>query len=317
MNVFSLATATWVSGRHPGVPPVSARDRGADPALRRNLGWAAPAGAAFATLAAAAGAAFNDRPTVLGALTVIAAVAMLPLLFRELAKQILVRLEAASTDRDVFLAELDSAHKTKEELRGLAYHDDLTGLPNRSLLYDRLDVAITQSRREEGHLALLFLDLDEFKKVNDSFGHGFGDSLLVDLASRVRSSVRAGDTVARFGGDEFVVLLNSVTGAEDAAHVATKVLDAVQAPYRFDGREVSIGASVGVSVYPGDGTSSEELMRSADTAMYRDKQRTPHPASMPARRRARSAHHEETAHRRCAGRGPCRRRRRTSGQTAC
>jgi diguanylate cyclase (GGDEF)-like protein len=239
----------WAFGRRLGtLAASSARDRGADFSLRRLLVWAAPAGAAFAALAAAAGAAFRDRPTVLGALALIASVAMLPLLFRGLATRIRARLDAA-------------------------YHDDLTGLPNRSLLYDRLGLAIEHSHRQASHLALLFLDLDDFKTVNDSFGHGSGDRLLVELATRVRSSVRAGDTVARFGGDEFIVLLNSVTGADDAARVATKVLDAVRAPFRLEGHAVSIAASVGVSVYPGDGTSAAELVRSADAAMYRDKQR--------------------------------------------
>ena len=272
MTVVSVAT--WVVARRPGrLPPSSARDRGADLALRRQLGWVAPAFAASAALAAAAGAAFRDHATVFGGLAVIIAVAMLPLMFRGLAKRILVRLEAAISEREVFLAELESAHKMGEELRGLAYHDALTGLPNRSLLYDRLGLAITQAHRQESHLALLFLDLDGFKNVNDSLGHASGDRVLVELATRVRSSVRAGDTVARFGGDEFIVLLASVTGAQDAAHVAAKVLVAVQAPYRLDGHEVSVAASVGVGVYPIDGTSPDELVRSADAAMYRDKHR--------------------------------------------
>jgi diguanylate cyclase (GGDEF)-like protein len=280
MTVHSLAA--WALSRRPGtLPPSFVRDRGADFALRRHLGWAVPAGAAFATLAAAAGAAFRDRPTVSGALTLIAAVALLPLLIRGLATRILVRLDDGITERETLQAELDAARKTKDEFRDLAYHDDLTGLPNRSLLYDRLGLAVTHAYRQAGHLALLFLDLDDFKTVNDSFGHGSGDRLLVELATRVRSSVRAGDTVARFGGDEFIVLLDSVAGAEDAAHVAAKVLDAVRAPYRLDGHEVSIAASVGVSVYPGDGTSADELMKSADAAMYRDKQRaaTPGPGT--------------------------------------
>jgi diguanylate cyclase (GGDEF)-like protein len=196
---------------------------------------------------------------------------MVPLLFRRLATPILARLDAAITERGILQAELDAAQKTKEELRDLAYHDELTGLPNRSLLYDRLGLAITQSHRQSSHLALLFLDLDDFKAVNDTFGHGSGDRLLVELAARVRSSVRAGDTVARFGGDEFIVLLDSVTGPEDAAHVAAKVLDAVRAPFRIEGHEVAIAASVGVSVYPRDGTSPDELVSSADAAMYRDK----------------------------------------------
>jgi diguanylate cyclase (GGDEF)-like protein len=275
---MARSVATWLSSRSLGVLPASpAHHRGADFALRRQLGCAAPAFAVSATLAALAGAAFRDRATVFAGLVVVAAVTMLPLLFRGLAKRILVRLEAATTEREVFLAELESAHKTKEELRGLAYHDDLTGLPNRSLLYDRLGVAITRARRQESHVAVLFFDLDGFKNVNDSLGHGSGDRVLVELATRALTSVRAGDTVARYGGDEFIVLLDGVTGAQDAAYVAAKVLDAVQAPYRLDGHEVSIAASIGVGVYPLDGTSPEELVRSADTAMYREKRRTSTP----------------------------------------
>jgi len=269
------ALAAWALRRRPGTLPVrSTSDRGAQASqLRRLVGWAAAFGAAFATLAAAAGAMLNDRPTVLGALALVATVAMVPLLFRRLATPILVRLDAAITERATLQAELEAAQKAMEELRGLAYHDGLTGLPNRSLLYDRLGVAITHSYRQASHLALLFLDLDGFKNVNDSFGHATADRLLVELAIRLRSSVRAGDTVARFGGDEFVVLLDSVTGVEDATRVAAKVLDAVRAPFRLDGHEVWATASVGVSVYPDDGTSPDELLRSADAAMYRDKQR--------------------------------------------
>jgi len=307
MTVLSLAT--WAFGRRLGrLPLPSARDRGADFALRRHLGWAAPAGAAFATLAAAAGAALHDRPTVFGALALIAAVAVSSLLFRGLAARILVRLDAAITEREALLADLDTARRTKEEFRDLAYHDDLTGLPNRSLLFDRLGLAITHSHRQASHLALLFLDLDDFKTVNDSFGHDSGDRLLVELATRVCGSVRAGDTVARFGGDEFVVLLDSVSGAEDAARVAAKVLDAVRAPFRLAGHEVSIAASVGVSVYPLDGTSPDELVKSADTAMYREKRRAQAPD------RARSSPHRAVGPRR--GDDPHRSGARTGGLAA-
>jgi diguanylate cyclase (GGDEF)-like protein len=273
MTVHSVAARVF--GRRPGLlPQPFADDRGADLALRRQLAWAAPAFAVSAALAAVGGAAFRERATVVGALAVVTAVAMLPLLFQGLAKRILVRLDAAITEREHFLAELESVHKTKEELRGLAYHDVLTGLPNRSLLYDRLGVAITHAHRQASHLAVLFLDLDGFKSVNDSLGHGFGDRVLVELAARVQSCVRAGDTVARIGGDEFIVLLDGVTGAQDAARVAAKVIDAVQAPYQLDGQDVSIAASVGVGVFPIDGTSPDELVKSADTAMYRHKERT-------------------------------------------
>jgi diguanylate cyclase (GGDEF)-like protein len=262
MTVFSRAA--WTFGWRPDAAPF---------APRRTLGWAALAGAAVAVLAAAAGVAFRDSPTLLGAVLLVAAVATVSLTFQGLAARILARLDAAVTERETFQTELVAARKTKEEWRNLAYHDDLTGLPNRSLLLDRLGLAIAHSRRLAGHLALLFLDLDDFKSVNDSFGHGIGDRLLVELAARVRASVRAGDTVARFGGDELVVLLDSVTGAEDAAHVAAKVLAAVQAPFRLDGHEICVAASIGVSVYPGDGTSSADLVSRADAAMYRDKRR--------------------------------------------
>lgn len=241
--------------------------------LRHTLGWAAFAGAAVAALAAAAGAAFRDSPTLLAAAFLVAAVATVSLTFQGLAARILARLDAAVSERDTLQTELVAARKTREEWRTLAYHDDLTGLPNRSLLLDRLGLAIAHARRLGGHLALLFLDLDDFKSVNDSLGHGIGDRLLVELATRVRASVRAGDTVARFGGDELVVLLDSVTGAADAAHVAAKVLAAVQAPFRLDGHEIRVAASIGVSVYPGDGTSPDELVSRADAAMYRHKRR--------------------------------------------
>jgi len=273
VSVRSGAAAAWAMGRRLGGWPEVARERSDDPALRRHLLLAAPVATAFAVLAVLAGAAFQARPSTLGALSVLAAVATGPLLVGGLVRRLLRRLEVAMTEREVFQAELDAAGRTTEELRDLANHDGLTGLPNRSLLYDRLAHAITRSRRQSSHIAVLFLDLDGFKKVNDSLGHGFGDRVLVELASRIRTSVRAGDTVARFGGDEFVVLLDGVSGVPDARRVAAKVVQAVQEPYRFGSEEARIAASVGVGIFPGDGTSCDELLRTADTAMYREKQR--------------------------------------------
>jgi diguanylate cyclase (GGDEF)-like protein len=271
MDAMSVVSrATWVLGWHLSAS-VSARDGGAQLVLSRRLGWALPAGVLFAALSAAAGAAFRDRPTVLGALFLVAAVAVVPLLLRRLASRTRLCLDAALVERTSLQAELAEARRTKEQLRDLAYHDPLTGLPNRSLLYDRLGLAIAHAHRAAGQLAVLFLDLDDFKAVNDSHGHGAGDRLLVELATRLRNGVRAGDTVARLGGDEFVLLLDSVTGAEDAARVAAKVLAAVRAPFRRHGHDLLVTASIGVSVYPADGTSAEELVRSADAAMYRDK----------------------------------------------
>jgi diguanylate cyclase (GGDEF)-like protein len=271
--------APWAFGPLPASP---ACEPGASFLLRRPRAWAALAGATLATLAVATGVALRDRPTISGALLVATAIVFVSLLSHGLATWMLAQLDEAAKQRGGLEAELAAAHKAQAELRNLAYHDDLTGLPNRSLLYDRLGLAIAHARREGSHLAVLFVDLDGFKAVNDSFGHGFGDRFLVELAQRLRASVRAGDTVARFGGDEFVVLLDSVTDAEDAAFVAAKVRGAVEAPFLRDGHAVEIAASVGVGVYPGDGASADALVRRADANMYRDKPR-PTPAPHPRR----------------------------------
>ncbi len=268
--MIAFNRAAWAFGwGEPQAPRAAARS--ADIALRRSLRWAIPLGVAFGTLAAAAGAGVRDSQTVTGALILVAAVALAPLLFLGFAARIRERLDGAAVERGALEVELADVRHSTEQLRNLAYHDELTGLPNRGLLYDRLRLAITHSFRHASHLAVLFLDLDDFKAVNDRFGHVAGDQLLVEIAARVRDSVRTGDTVARFGGDEFVVLLSSVTGAGDAAYVAAKVLDAAQAPFRLEGHEISITTSLGVSVYPADGASAGELMKSADAAMYREK----------------------------------------------
>ena len=273
-----MTTGTWalrsfdrLRGK---VPPSHANDRGSGlGSLRQLVGWLAPAGAAIATLAAVAGAALHDRPTGVAAGALGGAVALAFLLFRRFAAEVLESLDDANAGRERLERELAAVREAEEEYRRLAYHDGLTGLPNRTLFHDRLGLAITHSSRSQSHLALLYLDIDDFKGVNDSLGHGSGDRVLVELAGRIRAAVRAEDTVARVGGDEFVVLLAQVTGAEDAVRVATKVLDAVQRPFRVDGHHVPIAASVGVSVYPDDGTSSDDLVRHADGAMYRDKHR--------------------------------------------
>jgi diguanylate cyclase (GGDEF)-like protein len=215
---------------------------------------------------------FAGRPSLFGALALLAVVAASALLLRDLGGRILGLLDGEVGERENLRSALIDAHKTREQLSILAYHDTLTGLPNRNLLHDRIGVAIAHARRQATRLAVLFLDLDDFKVVNDSFGHAFGDRVLVELADRVRASVRAGDTVARFGGDEFVVLLDGVSERADAAHVATKVLEALRAPFGLDGRLVTVAASVGMSVFPDDGASGDELLRHADAAMYRDKQ---------------------------------------------
>jgi diguanylate cyclase (GGDEF)-like protein len=157
------------------------------------------------------------------------------------------------------------------QVEQLAYYDTLTGLPNRSLFSDRLTVAIAHAHRHRYKLAILFLDLDRFKQINDSLGHTVGDRLLKIVSTRIRAAIREEDTVARFGGDEFTVLIHIIGKVEDAGKVAQKILDALKAPISIDDRDFVVTSSVGISVYPNDGTDGETLIRNADTAMYRAK----------------------------------------------
>jgi diguanylate cyclase (GGDEF)-like protein/PAS domain S-box-containing protein len=153
-----------------------------------------------------------------------------------------------------------------------AYYDELTELPNRTLLSDRLNLAIVTADRDEQMIALLFIDLDRFKYVNDSMGHEYGDDLLKQVAKRLNDCVRETDTVARFGGDEFVILLHNVKSDADAAHVAAKLIDRLSEPFLLAEREVIIGASIGIAMHPGDANTAETLIRNADLAMYKAKQ---------------------------------------------
>jgi diguanylate cyclase (GGDEF)-like protein/PAS domain S-box-containing protein len=150
----------------------------------------------------------------------------------------------------------------------LAYYDVLTGLPNRLLLRDRIDHAISQARRDGSRLALLFLDLDGFKNVNDSMGHAAGDRLLTIVTERLRETVREQDTVARLGGDEFVVLIQDLEDTTDAAVVAQKILASVSSPALVETQELAVTASIGISAFPEDGDDADALIRSADAAMY-------------------------------------------------
>ena len=162
--------------------------------------------------------------------------------------------------------------RAEEQIKSLAYHDSLTSLPNRRLFQDRLSVAVAQAHRNSQRLAVLFLDLDRFKPVNDSFGHAAGDRLIQDVAERLRTCLREGDTVARLGGDEFTLLLPGVAQVVDAARVAEKVLDTLRVPFLIEGRELFSTASIGISLYPEDGRDADTLVKSADAAMYRAKQ---------------------------------------------
>ena len=165
--------------------------------------------------------------------------------------------------------------RTEEKIRNLAYYDLLTGIPNRILFHDRLQQALAQARRDSLRLGLLYLDLDGFKNVNDTFGHACGDLLLKKVAQRLRLVIREGDTLARLGGDEFIVLLNHVKQAEDMEQVAGKICRQLQEPFELEENQVAIGCSVGMVMFPNDGEDSDTLLRQADRAMYAAKQGDP------------------------------------------
>jgi diguanylate cyclase (GGDEF)-like protein/PAS domain S-box-containing protein len=171
-----------------------------------------------------------------------------------------------------FAFDVTERKRAEEQIKALAYHDALTALPNRLLFTDRLQVAVAQAHRQGHRLAVLFLDLDRFKVVNDGLGHTVGDRLLCAVAERLLGCVREGDTVARLGGDEFTLLLPGLARAIDVTTVAEKILDALRQPFRMDERELYVSASMGVSVYPEDGADAETLVKNADTAMYRAKE---------------------------------------------
>jgi diguanylate cyclase (GGDEF)-like protein/PAS domain S-box-containing protein len=162
--------------------------------------------------------------------------------------------------------------RAEEQIRHMAHYDALTELPNRMLLYDRIGQAIAQAQRNQAVLAILFIDLDRFKTVNDSLGHAVGDRLLKNVAGRLESCTRESDSIARIGGDEFVVLLGNLKEPEDARHVSQKLLDVLAEPVTIDGNELKVTPSIGICAYPHDGEDVETLMRNADTAMYYAKQ---------------------------------------------
>ena len=175
--------------------------------------------------------------------------------------------------------------QAEDQIRFLAYYDGLTELPNRLLFMERLQLALANAQRQGYTMAMLFIDLDRFKRVNDTFGHGVGDRLLQAVAERLRRCLRSSDaiardsdptvstdTVARLGGDEFIVSLNEVSRGEDAAVVARRILDALNEPFRFDDHEVVVSGSIGISLFPHDGGDVESLLKNADSAMYHAKE---------------------------------------------
>jgi diguanylate cyclase (GGDEF)-like protein len=160
----------------------------------------------------------------------------------------------------------------EQKIQHQAYHDPLTSLPNRLLFQDRLGLGIAHAQRSGKKLAVMYADLDRFKWINDTLGHAAGDRLLVAVAERLRGCLRDDDTVARVGGDEFTLLLPDLNRADDAAKLASKLVEAVARPFDIDGGQIHVTVSIGVSVHPDDGTDAESLLKGADNALYRAKE---------------------------------------------
>ena len=162
--------------------------------------------------------------------------------------------------------------QAEEKMRQQALYDMLTGLPNRTLLFDRVRQALARARRERTRCALMFLDLDKFKHVNDSLGHEMGDEVLIEAAQRLRGVLRESDTVARLGGDEFVVLLPAIAADDDAGMVAEKIRHAISRPFELSGHTLNLSTSIGIAIFPAHGGDEHTLVNSADAAMYAAKQ---------------------------------------------
>ncbi|MCC5883228.1 MAG: EAL domain-containing protein [Halomonas sp.] len=178
----------------------------------------------------------------------------------------------AVTHYAALFSDITHLRENEERIRKLAYYDALTGLPNRRLLEDRLELAIRHAHRNQTRLAVIFIDLDHFKEVNDTLGHAFGDELLVMMAERLQLRLREDDTLARLGGDEFLVLLPDLEEVDEVTRVARRLVEAVGEPCVLEGQEFHVGCSLGISLYPDDATTAETLVHNADVAMYRAKQ---------------------------------------------
>jgi diguanylate cyclase (GGDEF)-like protein/PAS domain S-box-containing protein len=170
------------------------------------------------------------------------------------------------------VVDISDRKRAEEQIEFHAYHDVLTHLPNRKLFTDRLRHSLTRAKRNNRAVAVMFIDVDHFKNINDTLGHTAGDELLLEMARRLRECVRDDDTVARLGGDEFTIILSDLRHPEDAVGVAQKILDSVQEPLDINGTPIVVSASIGIALYPEDGLDPESLLRNADSAMYRAKE---------------------------------------------
>lgn len=176
-------------------------------------------------------------------------------------------------ERIILLAieDITERKQSEEKIRHMAFHDSLTGLPNRKLFSDRLGIAMEYAKRNKKKVGILMLDLDNFKDVNDTLGHNVGDILLKAAAERLCAALRKGDTVARFGGDEFVLILSDMVGIEDAIQVALKIIEGFCKPFNNDTHKLAVTTSIGIAEYPNDGTDEDILLKNADIAMYQAK----------------------------------------------
>lgn len=190
----------------------------------------------------------------------------------ELENQVASRTEQLILMNQELQQEMEERRRIEEDLKYLAHHDALTDLPNRLLLEDRLKHAINRAQRSHGQLAVMFLDLDHFKHINDSLGHALGDELLREVSGRLSNRVRKGDTVARLGGDEFVVVMEQIEGPDDVDALAQELMAALRNPFNIQGHRLFVDSSIGISIFPQDGEIGEELLKNADAAMYQSKE---------------------------------------------
>lgn len=180
-------------------------------------------------------------------------------------------LEAEVSTRHALEAQLATVTQAEQAARHASLHDALTDLPNRALFENRLELALAQAKRHDRTLAVMFLDLDGFKKINDVHGHDVGDVVLQTTANRLKEHARSDDTVSRFGGDEFLYLLTEIDSEQDAALVVQKIANAIQLPFHLPIGELIVKPSIGIAIFPRDGTSVSALIKNADTAMYKAK----------------------------------------------
>ena len=187
---------------------------------------------------------------------------------RDLKEKVIERtIELENINKDL-IKEIADKEKAEESLEYIAYHDELTDLPNRNLLIDRINDSIETARRNQQELGILFIDLDRFKAINDSLGHNIGDRLIKKVAERLSETLRKEDTISRNGGDEFVVVIKRMQNSDEAILIAQKLIESLTNIFEIDSHKIHIGASIGISVYPNDGSSAVELVRNADTAMF-------------------------------------------------